>query len=209
MSRKTLYEVLDVARDASPEEIKIAFRKMAKIHHPDKGGDAAAMHRVNLAYEILMDPEKRKNYDEHGEEFASKYEDAFRRVFLDILDMAAKKYGPGHLKDGFGKVISEALAALAENEKRAKRDLEGCQKSMERVGPADDVGTRILREVLKAHITEMEHALAEVAGKRMLLTRVQDAGLKMDYRDDMDVQRVMISTWGFPAGTSSTGGWNS
>ena len=64
------YETLRVARTASPEEIKLGFRKLARIHHPDvaknKIAGEARFKEINEAYEVLGDPEKRKRYDELG-----------------------------------------------------------------------------------------------------------------------------------------------
>ena len=69
MQFKDYYAVLGVARDASEDEIKRAFRKLARKHHPDvsKAADAAArMQEVNEAYDVLRDPEKRAAYDQVG-----------------------------------------------------------------------------------------------------------------------------------------------
>jgi curved DNA-binding protein len=64
------YETLGVARTASAEEIKLAFRKLARIHHPDvaknKVTGEAKFKEINEAYEVLGDPEKRTRYDELG-----------------------------------------------------------------------------------------------------------------------------------------------
>ena len=64
------YAALGVPRDASAEDIKKAFRKLARIHHPDVAKDKVAgeakFKEINEAYEVLSDPEKRRQYDELG-----------------------------------------------------------------------------------------------------------------------------------------------
>ncbi|HTZ21280.1 MAG TPA: DnaJ C-terminal domain-containing protein [Opitutaceae bacterium] len=64
------YETLGVPRTASAEEIKQAFRKLARLHHPDvaknKAAGEAKFKEINEAYEVLGDPEKRRRYDELG-----------------------------------------------------------------------------------------------------------------------------------------------
>ncbi|PTY07053.1 J domain-containing protein [Opitutaceae bacterium EW11] len=65
------YSLLDVPREASQEDIKKAFRKLARQYHPDVAKDKKTAEQkfkeINEAYEVLGDPEKRKRYDELGE----------------------------------------------------------------------------------------------------------------------------------------------
>lgn len=72
MAKVDYYEVLDISRDASAEEIKKAYRKMAVKYHPDKNpGDATAEEKFKEAaeaYEILSDTAKRQRYDRFGHE---------------------------------------------------------------------------------------------------------------------------------------------
>ena len=66
---RDLYEILGIARDASPSEIKAAYRKLARTLHPDVNADPADQERfkeITGAYEILSDPTKRQRYDEFG-----------------------------------------------------------------------------------------------------------------------------------------------
>jgi curved DNA-binding protein CbpA len=62
----TLYDILGVSADATPEAIKLAFRKLANVHHPDKGGDQDRFQNIQFAYEVLSDPNRRGNYDSSG-----------------------------------------------------------------------------------------------------------------------------------------------
>ncbi len=70
MAKRDYYEVLGVARNASEQDLKSAFRKLAKEHHPDRNpGDASAEKKfkeINEAYEVLKDPQKRAAYDRFG-----------------------------------------------------------------------------------------------------------------------------------------------
>jgi molecular chaperone DnaJ len=61
-----LYDTLGVAKNASADEIKKAYRKLAREHHPDSGGDEAKFKEVQGAYDVLSDPEKRTQYDQFG-----------------------------------------------------------------------------------------------------------------------------------------------
>jgi len=63
------YKILGVSKNASPDEIKRAYRRLAQQYHPDKGGDPAKFKEVNEAYQVLSDPQKRSQYDQFGTTF--------------------------------------------------------------------------------------------------------------------------------------------
>lgn len=69
---RNLYRQLGVSVDATPEQIKAAYRAQARKVHPDHGGDAARFRELLAVYEVLRDPARRKDYD---------------RQFLDALDV--------------------------------------------------------------------------------------------------------------------------
>lgn len=105
MSKRDYYEVLGVSKTASEEEIKKAFRKMARKHHPDVNRDnakesEAKFKEANEAYEILSNPERRAQYDQFGHtafEGGSGGQGGFSGGggFSDIFDMFFGQQGFG------------------------------------------------------------------------------------------------------------------
>lgn len=63
------YSTLGVAKNATPDEIKKAYRKLASQHHPDKGGDTNTFQQIQTAYDTLSDSQKRQMYDNPPQQF--------------------------------------------------------------------------------------------------------------------------------------------
>jgi DnaJ-class molecular chaperone len=91
------YKTLGVARDATPDEIKKAYRKLAAVHHPDKGGDTAMFQKVQAAYETLSDPQKRQEYDNPRQQFGGGFPGgfSFHTQGFDINDIIGQMFGGG------------------------------------------------------------------------------------------------------------------
>ncbi len=105
---KDYYKVLGVAKTASQDEIKAAYRNLAIKHHPDRNKDKGKeaetkMQELNEAYAVLSDPEKRQQYDQFGSEgFNQRFsqEDIFRNFnFEDIFQQFGNMGGAA---GGFG-----------------------------------------------------------------------------------------------------------
>ncbi len=63
VDNKKFYDILGVPKNATTDEIKKAFKKKALKEHPDKGGDLEKFKELNMAHEVLSNPEKRELYD--------------------------------------------------------------------------------------------------------------------------------------------------
>jgi len=118
---KNYYQILGVKKDASSEDIKKAYYKMAHKFHPDKGGDEKKFKEVNEAYQVLSNKEKRNQYDRFGRVFEGgsgaepgfdfqwawgrpdvDFESAFSGDFGDLGEMVEDIFGfgaPGRKKD--------------------------------------------------------------------------------------------------------------
>jgi len=119
MAGKDYYSILGVNRNASEKEIKQAFRRLARKHHPDVNpGDKTAEERfkqISEAYEVLSDTEKRKKYDQFGDKW--QYTDQFAGAgggvhhqhfdFSDLFGGGGSTYSYGG--EGFDSLLDELL----------------------------------------------------------------------------------------------------
>ncbi|TSC75701.1 MAG: molecular chaperone DnaJ [Parcubacteria group bacterium Gr01-1014_30] len=116
---KNYYQILGVKKDASSEDIKKAYYKLAHKFHPDKGGDEKKFKEVNEAYQVLSNKEKRSQYDRYGRVFTTEggqgpggqegfdfqwawgarpdmdFESAFGGDFSDLGEMVEDMFGFG------------------------------------------------------------------------------------------------------------------
>jgi curved DNA-binding protein len=93
------YDILGVPREATPQQIKSAYRKLAMEHHPDRGGNESTFQKINQAYDTLSDPRKRTQYDTESHFRAGE---GNQRSFEDIHDMFNQMFRGGSTFD-FGR----------------------------------------------------------------------------------------------------------
>jgi len=109
-----LYKVLGLSRDASQDDIKRAFKKLALQHHPDKkAGDDTEFKRINEAYQILSDPDKRKVYD-------MQYEDNINVDLLGKFASILMNIVHDKLKEKMASCKSQASSAPSQAQTQAQ-----------------------------------------------------------------------------------------
>ncbi|KAG9045333.1 hypothetical protein FS837_006496 [Tulasnella sp. UAMH 9824] len=155
------YDILEVKVDATTEEIKKAYRRMALLHHPDKHpGDPMAEERfknIAVAYQVLSDPERRKKYNEFGAKESGSdagYVDP-EEVFSAIF--GGDRFVPIIGEISLGKEMKEALqqAEEAEEEEASATTIEGSTPVQR-----DSKGKPILSPEQKAKKLEKEKKIA-------------------------------------------------
>ena len=128
---KSLYETLDVSQDANQDEVKKAYRRLARKYHPDVNKDAGAEEKfkeINAAYEILSDAEKRRQYDQYGDnmfggqnfhDFAhaqggANLDDILRSIFGGGGGGFGGFSGAGGARGGFGGFNNSSFGGFSE-----------------------------------------------------------------------------------------------
>ena len=140
MAGKDYYSILGINRNASEKDIKQAFRRLARKHHPDVNpGDKAAEERfkqISEAYEVLSDKDKRKKYDKFGDKW--QYADQFAGAggggvhyqHFDFGDLFGGGSGSSYSfrGEGFDSLLDELLrsggASSRRTQPRRGRDME-------------------------------------------------------------------------------------
>lgn len=111
LSKRDYYDVLNISKDATEDEIKRAYRKMAKKYHPDLNPDdeeaEQRLKEINEAYEVLSDPEKKARYDRFGHAGVDGQAGGFGQdfggfgdIFDDIFDVFGGGFGTRSRKPG-------------------------------------------------------------------------------------------------------------
>lgn len=147
---KDYYAVLGLKRDASDKEVRQAFRRLARKHHPDVNpGDASAgakFKEINEAYEVLSDPEKRKKYDQFGEkwQYADQFAQAGRAEPFRWGSRGAPAGEPGSGGDPFQEIFEGIFRERPSQRSRARSRGEDIAHPVEVTLEEAYVGTMLL-----------------------------------------------------------------
>ena len=116
------YKILGVSREASQPAIKKAFRRLAHKHHPDKGGDDKQFHKINEAYQVLSDQQKKSQYDQFGNTFDNMGQGGpgggFSGFDFGSFGQRAQAGGAGFNFENLGDIFEEFFS----NERRQKKE---------------------------------------------------------------------------------------
>lgn len=174
---KTLYEILDIEKTATADQIKKAYRKMAKKYHPDRSGEEAQFKEVQLAWEVLGDVEKKKIYDETGvihskannEHLfnASILNQVFSIVILEIINQ--RKAMPNALCCALNEInIKEMMTAHMKNQNAVAKETRQTVATIlvemrQLLGKFTiDDGDNVMEGIIKGSIKDSEKALDSI-----------------------------------------------
>lgn len=163
----SLYEILEVPPAADAAEIRDAYRRLASIHHPDRGGDAEVFKVVKFAYEVLSDPDRRRDYDKNGitglRDRTAEAHAKISEIVIGLLDSCE----PGQVDliklagDVIAVKIQDIRAKIVGLEKKAER----CRRARSRLvyagNDADFIADGLTRNIdkLEREIGAMNDAI--------------------------------------------------
>jgi len=169
-----LYRTLGLTREATSAQIKDAYRRLAKEHHPDKGGDPDKFKSISKAYATLFDPVKRKRYDETGEvgdEMSPEARD--HHVMLELIGQVFDKFIYEAINQNVAiyqdvpKEMSRALKEVLGNHKKmlagGVKVRKGLEDALARITsrPEKDV----IAEIISSRIGTVDNKTAELSQK--------------------------------------------
>ncbi|MBB3166165.1 DnaJ domain-containing protein [Rhizobium laguerreae] len=205
------YDILGVERDANEAQLKAAYRRLAKVAHPDSGGDSDAFANLQKAYGLLLDPVRRKVYDDTGYdvEFADAAElQALVMIEKLVTDAVLDERAPGSfdpvavMQDSLSEELRKARFSKSELERHASRiglHLERLEKQS---------GRDVLAHMFRARIEAISKAVAETEAKIKATERAAD--MISGYVYDIDPPplpdaAVTNIEWAEPSRNRSTG----
>lgn len=188
----SLYDTLGVAKDATKQAIKSAFRKKAKDAHPDAGGSAEQFHAIELAHRVLTDDKRRAEYDRTGQTDAEP--DNFDAAALSIIGGVVDRF----LNDEQAKhkdLVAQIRKTLRDEIEQSKRSIKEGEKYKART---EDCRKRaksaVLVKMMDAKLRDVEHALdnlqIQIGVREHALAMLEDASF--DFEKQPEPQRFHL-----------------
>lgn len=176
------YQTLNVPRDATDDEIKQAYKQEAKRTHPDKGGDEETFKNVSRAFALLSNPEKRRYYDEHGEEKGNDLspEQKAIQITQELVAQIIENIDPTDLP--YTDVIGKMRTAVENNLAKLRKERSSQLKDIERLKKTKEAFDKRLKvkdgkNMFEMHIRAKEAAIRQTLGHLDEQERTLDAAM--------------------------------
>jgi curved DNA-binding protein CbpA len=184
------YEILGVRRDASDDQIKSAYRRRAKTTHPDSGGAPDAFSRVRKAYELLLDPVRRKVFDDTG--YDVELADPVDLQALIVIEKLVNELTLDEREPGTFDPLARMRSDLSEEMRKSrfsKRELERhsarIEHHLERLEkrPSTDILGSMLRARIKAIASAISETEAKIKANERACEMIYDYAYEVDMHE--------------------------
>lgn len=207
------YTILGVPRSATTEQIRAAYRRLAKTMHPDAGGDPEAFIELSNAYTVLSDSELRGNYDLVGD--AGDFNPLkFQKEVMESCSIAFKQTLMSFMHEGrsidtvdfmklMKNIMRNAYGALQHNDGEAREVLKSLHKLRDRI-KRNDSEPNMFVSIIDKQILEKSAELKEYISQMRIAKRTLEE--VENYKDANELLRTM-QAFVYPARGSSFGNY--
>lgn len=194
----TLYEILGVRPEATGDEIRKAYRRLAQQHHPDKGGDASLFCEIQKAYEVLSSPSLRAEYDATGRTPESAT-DRLRAQVLSELQQVVQAAMQSSAQPGFN-LLDACLSVVRSARGNASAGLRATTLTRDRYTKAKerlilrDNGDRALLDIVENNLAVAAKEMVAINEQLSRLDMIDSILLGYSYVIEPETQRYTTST---------------
>lgn len=195
MTDRTLYEILGVEREATTDEIRVAYRSLARLHHPDAGGDPDEFIALTSAYNVLSNPKLRDEYDLTGKRLDRRAH-AAQEYIIELLSSTLDKILndiPNEVDetDVIGlmkRMILQAKANMEAQERELTRNIRSMHKLRARISRKGEQ-KNLFAEIFDRRSREKGKKLAEITEELYYVGRAIEE--LSHYKSIVDVVRFV------------------
>jgi curved DNA-binding protein CbpA len=197
------YELLGVPKDASSAQIKSAYRRLSKTAHPDAGGDAEKFGELKHAFDVLIDPERRKRFDKTGRMDQSRVTDQALKGFIAnlIKSMVNAKDSMGqtdnprreNLRDKAVLSLKQSQDTARGNRKEIERRLTRAVDLIERFEKSEDADSDPVGDALRDEEKNIRRELSELDDALELAELAIGVFRSYSYKADPDTEGPFAS----------------
>lgn len=209
---KNLYDLLEVSRDATPKDIRRAYRRAAKRHHPDAGGDAEVFAQISLAHEILMDPERRFKYDNTGDVTEATANNAVAEliqtlfgIFGSVMTSAeAQGIDPAtvDLVDAMVDIVRQVMEGQDKEIDKLEKKRTLLNRVLGRFEPMDEEAPNHMETIVRENLRQLDMHLKPLKKNRELQRQAKVYIEGCQYHKEMTFQIGGLQIFGGPVGFS-------
>jgi len=205
------YEILGVSKNCNSKDIKKAYRNLCMIHHPDKGGDAEHFRVVQISYEVLINRESRKLYDQQGvildDNDSIELENRATQLFKELVSgwIQQNINNETSITDYFIRHIEMESVRLNDNSKDLTKVLLSLKKMTERVESKDE--ENLVVQMINQKIAETDLTINRIAKEILVLSKIKDicnCYSSKELKNNINQHNMFESVFSY---TTNTGRW--
>ena len=200
-----LYDILGVPTDASQNEIREAYRRLAMELHPDRpDGDADKFLPVQTAYDVLGDKKKRARYDETGDvedqHFNDLVDDKMMQLFNGML--SEEQDVAGNAVDQMRGMIEKSIDGTMHNQNKIEAKKARLKKRRSRIKITQGHGVNLYTQLADASISQCDQQIAHLEEMINVLNEVLH---RIDWYEDVEPVGGGIHVYMYQSGTTTSG----